>query len=124
MTSFSRKEILAAAREIDVSVAEMPLGRAVAQARKHYNQRNPHKPPAELDSSDDFLARITVNFLRHVCSHYDAARSFLRSIADEETRQQAGAIIKGRQLADVARKYPELADAAREQSLSEDRKPR
>lgn len=123
MTSHTRQQIIAAAREIDVSVAEMPLGRAVSQARRHYNQRNPDKPPAELNSSDEFLARITVNFLRHVCSHYDSVRSFLRGITDDETRRQAGAIIKGRQLADVARKYPELEEAARAQSVREDRKP-
>lgn len=123
MSAYTRKQIIAAAREIDVSVAEMPLGRAVSLARRHYNQRNPDKPPAELNSNDDFLARITVNFLRHVCSHYDSARNFLRGIADDETRRQAGAIIKGRQLADVARKYPELAEAARAQSRREDTKP-
>lgn len=121
--NYSREELLAAARRIDVSVSRMPLGRAVAQAKRHYNKRNPDKRPAELDSSNQFLARITVNYLRHVCSQYDSARDFLRGITDERTRREAGAIIKGRQLADIARKYPELAAAARQQAQYEDGKP-
>lgn len=118
----SRSDILGAARLVDVSVAEMPLRRAIARAQRHYNQRNPEKRPADLVSDPHFLERITVNYLRHVCSHYDATRDFLRGIADPATRNQAGAIIKGRQLADIARKYPVLADEARRQAEWEDSK--
>lgn len=118
----SRAEILGAARLVDVSVAEIPLQRAIARAQRHYNQRNPDKRPADLVSDPNFLERITVNYLRHVCSHYDACRDFLRGIADPATRTQAGAIIKGRQLADIARKYPVLADEARRQAQYEDSK--
>lgn len=123
MANYSRAELLEAAHYIDVSVKEMPLGRAISQAQKHYNHRNPDGRRAELNSSNEFLARITVNYLRHVCSHYDSARNFLRTITDEDTRREAGAIIKGRQLADVARKYPALKDEARRQAAWEDSKP-
>ncbi|MCG7467159.1 hypothetical protein MHY13_03300 [Corynebacterium sp. ACRPE] len=122
MANYSRAELMKAAQRIDVSVKEMPLGRAIAQAQKHYNHRNPDGKHADLNSSNEFLARITVNYLRHICSHYDSARDFLRSITDERTRRDAGAIIKIRLLADVARKYPPLEHEARRQAAWEEQK--
>lgn len=119
----TRADVLGAAQLVDVAVATMPLPRAIAAAQRHYNRRASDKRPADLSSAPHFLERITVNYLRHVCSNYDAHRDFLRSITDADTRRQAGAIIKGRQLAEIARKYPQLAAEARRQAQWEDSKP-
>lgn len=118
----SADQVLLAAKVVDVSVANLPLSRAIASAQKHFNRRNTNGRPATLDSDPHFLERITVNYLRHVCSNYDAHRDFLQRIDDPKVRARAGAIIKGRQLAEIARCYPELAAEARRQARREDNK--
>lgn len=122
MTTPTPQQILGAARLVDVSVKTMPLPRAIAAAQRHYNQRGDNKT-ATNESDQHFLERITVNYLRHVCSHYDDHRDFLRTITDKTTRNAAGAIIKGRQLAEIAHHYPALAEEAKRQAAWEDNKP-
>lgn len=115
-------KILRAARMIDISVASMPVGRAANEAQRYYNQRNPDKPPAEIENDRHFLERITVEYLQYTCSRRKTISDFLLNIDDSDTRRQAQAIIKGRQLADIARKYPLLALEAKRQAIQEDKK--
>lgn len=122
-STVTRRQVLTAARTVDLPVADMHLGRAVRRAIAHYNQRNPDKPPATPQSNPQFLERITVNYLRHICSNYDQCRDFLRGITDPATRAEAGAIIKGRQLSAIAVAYPALAAEAKRQATWEDNKP-
>ena len=123
-TAPTTAQILGAAKLVDVAVAKMPLTRVIAAAQRHYNQRGNTDRPANLESDPHFLERITGNYLRHVCSNYDAHRDFLRGIADKPTRDTAGAIIKGRILAEIARTYPALKNEAQRQATWEDNKPR
>lgn len=114
-------QVVAAAKMVDVHIADLRLPTAIRLAIRHYNtRRKPTQKPATTSSNPQFIARITVNYLRHVCSNYDAHRDFLRRIPPGQ-RTQAGAIIKGRVLATIATTYPPLAEEARRQAQREDR---
>ena len=115
-------QVDAAAKLVDVTIADLNLATAVRLAVRHYNaRRDPATKPATTSSNPQFLERITVNYLRHVCSNYDAHRDFLRRIPPGQ-RARAGAIIKGRVLARIATSYPPLAAEARRQAQREDSK--
>lgn len=122
MMNSDNYKILRDAKRIDISVISMPLGRAVDEAQRYYNQHNPHKPPAETEMDHRFLERITVDYLQYTCFRRKTISDFLLNIDDNNIRRQAQAIIKGRQLADIARKYPPLASEAQRQAIQEDKK--
>lgn len=90
----------------------MLIRRAIA----HYNARlAPGKRPAETTSSEAFLKRLCVNWLRHTGSNYDAHRNGVRSSGGQPLSDTAGTVIKKRVLVEIARVYPWLADEARRQ---------
>jgi hypothetical protein len=119
----SRRDLLAAARIVDVSVPTMPVLRLIRLSVAHYNTRNPDKRAADYTSDERFVARICVNYLRHACSSYDAHRDFISDTASPEDRAAVGAVIKGRVLRAIAETYPMLAEEAHRQALDEDAKP-
>ena len=109
---------------IDVSVPAMSVTTLIRHAVAHYNERNPHKRPADFAADEKFVSRICVNFLRHACSSYDRNRDFLRGIADDADRTAVGAVIKGRTLRAIADTYPMLAAEAEIQAaVREDARP-
>lgn len=105
---------------IDVAVPEMALPVLIRRAVAHYNARNPGKAAADYLSSEEFIARICVNFLRHECSIYDQSRDFLQGRASADDRAAVGAVIKGRTLRAIAAAYPALRDEAYRQAGRED----
>lgn len=109
------------ASAVDVSIPVDSPATLIPRAITHYNQRaRPGVRPATLGSSEEFLARITVNYLRHVCSHYDRYRDQVRNL-HEKDRDEIGRRLKGRVLASIAHTYPWLETACREAAAWEDR---
>jgi hypothetical protein len=114
-------EIRTIAAAVDVSVPKDSSAVLIPRAITHYNRRlKPGLRPATLDSSQGFLARITVNYLRHVCSHYDEYRDQLRVLHPVD-RDAVGALVKGRVLASIAKTHGWLAAACKEAALWDDR---
>lgn len=118
----SANTIITAAREVPVEIPDWPLSRVLRKAIQHYNRRNPDKSPATMQSDPEFLKRLAVNWLRHMGSNYDSHRDSISSLAQPADRKTAGSIVKGRILAQIAIKYPQLADEARRQAFREDKK--
>ena len=110
------------AKAVDVSVPNYSEATLILRSIRHYNRRlKPGLPPATTDSRKEFLARITVNYLRHVCSNYDEYRDQLRSLHPVD-RDAIGASVKGRVLAEIAKTYPWLNAACRDAAQWDDRK--
>ncbi len=103
----SAAALAAAAGTVSVSVPHLPAAQAVRAAVAHYNERrSPGSRPAALTSNPQFLARITVNYLRHAASTYDHTRNVLTRHGDADT---AGKTVKLRTLQAIAAAYPWLA---------------
>lgn len=111
---------MAAANMIDVAVPVMALPVLIRRAVAHYNARNPGKAAVDYASSQDLIARLCVNYLRHACTRYDANRDFLQGRASHADRAAIGAVIKGRTLRAIAITYPALRDEAQRQAERED----
>ena len=108
------RQITTIANAVDVSIPTDPLPEVFQRAIAHFNaRRKPDTPAAHWDSNTDFLARITVNYLRHVCSNYDSYRNQLRRLHPHD-RNAVGSIVKARVLATIARTYPTLREACRQ----------
>lgn len=122
-TRLTPKQIRTVAFAVDMHLPDDPLPQVIDRAMKHFNARkNPDARPASWDSSDQFLARITVNYLRHICSNYDQYRNDVRHLHPVD-RKAIGAVLKGRVLASIAKAYPVLADACRQAAQWDDNKP-
>lgn len=88
-----------------------------------YNARQAHlaersgegRRSAAEDSEPGFLARISVNYLRHTCTPYDAELRRLRSMGWRVERE-AVPVLKRRVLAVIAARFPELAEECRRQA--------
>ncbi|WP_155832229.1 hypothetical protein [Gordonia alkanivorans] len=97
----------------------------VRKACAHYNTMNPTKRPADPASAAAdplFIARISVNYLRHETTRYDRSRDSLQRLTTSSAvRTQVGEVIKGRTLAAIAAAYPHLAAEARRQAQRTDR---
>lgn len=105
--------VLRAAERVPVTVPSLRLTRAIRNAITSYNEQLPFGArPAHMRSGDAFLARITVNYLRHA-TRYDNSRNVIRGSAAAD---QAGSIIKRRTLATIAEKYPALAQECARQA--------
>lgn len=65
------QKLLAAIQSMPVVVDEWPLHKAQAWAIDRYNDRNEGMSVATKADAPDFLARITVNFIRHELTTYD-----------------------------------------------------
>ncbi|MDN5757599.1 MAG: hypothetical protein L0H59_03570 [Tomitella sp.] len=116
----TRRELMMAARMVDVAAPAMPLPRLIRLSAAHYNARNPGKRAADYSADERFMARICVNYLRHQGTHYDHDRDFVSAHASAADRAAVGAIIKGRVLAAIAETYPQLAAEAYRQAQRED----
>lgn len=124
MTNPSSGHVLRAARRLRIQVPTMSTVVLVRRACEHYNAQHPTKPPVDprsLRTRPQFVARISVNYLRHELTSYDGNRDAIRRLtSDPNTASHAGAIIKGRTLAAIAETYPHLAAEARRQAVRTD----
>lgn len=79
-----------------------------AYAVRHYNMRHAKEAgftPITTDVPSAFLDRITVNYLRHVRTTYDARVDYLYG---KEGRRLAQSVLRGKILDLIAKTYPEL----------------
>ena len=116
MTRPEHTKAMAAAIRVDVQVVQLAAPVLIRRAIAHYNARlAPGKRPAETTSSEAFLKRLCVNWLRHTGSNYDAHRNGVRTSGGQRLSETAGSVIKKRVLVEIAQVYPWLADEARRQ---------
>ena len=116
MTRPEHTKAMAAAIRVDVQVVQLAAPVLIRRAIAHYNAPlAPGKRPAETTSSEAFLKRLCVNWLRHTGSNYDAHRNGVRISGGQRLSDTAGTVIKKRVLVEIARVYPWLADEARRQ---------
>jgi hypothetical protein len=101
------------AENVPISVDTMPAGVAMARAIEAYNEHNYLGDPAGPSSADAFLARITVNFLRHESTPYD---SEMESCRGKPGVRQAQRALRRRVLAAIGAAYPGLATECDRQS--------
>lgn len=94
------------AETVPILVDAMPIDTAQARAIESYNEANYWREPAGPWCDQAFLARITVNFLRHTSTPYD----------DEMTRCRgkpgvvlAQSTLRARVLKAIGQMFPELA---------------
>lgn len=101
---------------IPIEVPRMPPGKLLKQAIRHFNDRLRWGEEEATPGSDpEFLARIQVNYLRHVMTDYDA---LLDERAGEVGIRMGGhARIFRRVMDAISAEYPWLARACEQQYL-------
>jgi len=98
-------------KAVHISIAPATLEMATARAIRSFNDRAATRAygdydPATPDSDPAFLARITVNYLRHERTSYDALGAQLFGLVG---REEAHDLLRERVLAAIADAYPSLA---------------
>jgi hypothetical protein len=114
------EELTAQARSMPITVDRLPPDQLRRRAILAYNrwhetlslERGYDHEPASESSDPSFLARITVNFVRHSLTAYDHS---LASAAGKIGVQAAVAIIRQRVYQAIAAAYPDLADECQRQ---------
>jgi len=106
-----RAELAAMVKAVHISIAPATLEMATARAIRSFNDRAATRAygdydPATPDSDPAFLARITVNYLRHERTSYDALGAQLFGLVG---REEAHDLLRERVLAAIADAYPSLA---------------
>ncbi len=125
MTDLDRQKLMHAAELVDVTVTVLAPAVLIRRAIAHFNSRlAPGQRPAETTSSEAFLKRLCVNWLRHTGSRYDTHRNHVRQTGGQQLSDTAGNVIKKRVLIEIARIYPWLADEAQRQFRELDLPPR
>lgn len=111
-----RKLTAAQVEAIAISVPRLTSDALVRRACDHYNWRKADREidaPAASPSSDrGFLDRITVNYLRHRLTEYEA---HLHKTSGRVGASDAYVTIKAKVLEAIAAAYPDLADECRRQ---------
>ena len=104
--------LMAAVEAMRITVARRGLPQVQQSAIAHYNHRSDGDAFASPQDSPAFLARVTVNYVRHVLTRYDQA---LLDIAGKTGNRTALAVIRQRIYAAIADAYPALsAECARQ----------
>lgn len=114
------EDLLALARSLPITVVRLPPDRLLRRAIAAYNQwhstlgleRGYDHDPASAASDASFLARITVNFVRHRLTSYDRQ---LSGAAGKIGVRSAAAVIRSRVYAAIAEAYPHLESECRRQ---------
>lgn len=111
-----REAVLAAVRDWPITVPRMTRDTLLAQAVAHYNDlwvsRGRDDKWATIHDNPEFLDRIAVNYLRHVCTNYeDRLVDLYGTIGATEARP----LLKQRILSAIAATYPKLAKECRQQ---------
>ena len=99
----------------DITIPVQPLDVLQARAFRKWKHRNPNALiPRVSEATPEFLAWITVNWIRHHCTEYDhTLRWFAPCI-----RASMHKLLKLHVLDLIASTYPELAEACSHQSDS------
>jgi hypothetical protein len=103
------------AETVVITVGRMPVGVAMARATESYNRWHQTEDPAGPWSDDAFLARITVNFLRHESTPYDDEMAACRGLPGV---RRAQSIVRARVLAAIGEAYPALAKECERQRVA------
>lgn len=114
------EELTAQARSMPITVDRLPPDQLLGRAIQAYNrwhealsfERGYDHEPASAASDPGFLARITVNFVRHSLTAYDHS---LAAAAGKIGVHAAVAIIRQRVYQAIAAAYPDLADECQRQ---------
>ncbi len=106
-----RDELLARVQAEPVPVPELPLPDVQRAAIKSYNARVANRGDgggggASEDSDPDFLDRVTVNYLRHELSGYEAR---LTGLFGQVGRAEATTVVREQVYGAIADTYPDLA---------------
>lgn len=105
---------------IEITFQDSSLVKITKQAIHHYNERQwdfEHCDAifANVNSDKKFLARITVNYLRHCRSTYDNSLEYYSGKVGVD---EAYCIIKTRILSAIANVFPDLAEECNNQMLT------
>lgn len=95
---------------LEFTVRQLDLDQLFELAVKHYTSSPQGKKFAGMisrDSDPAFLARITVNYLRHHCTQYEDLMSFA---VRQGLKTEAFPIIRAKVYAAIKSAYPHLAD--------------
>jgi hypothetical protein len=100
---------------LPVTLAELSADELVQLALDHFNARREERArmteddlgPATQDSDASFIARITVNYLRHRCSEYE---TYLDNLSGKPGVRRAQSVVRDRIYSAIASAYPHLAD--------------
>jgi hypothetical protein len=114
-----RARLLATIEALQVTVPLLSQDRLTARACAHYNALQEERgnwdyEPATTGSDAAFLARITVNYLRHALTSYEEE---LERVYGKVGVREAYAMINAKVYTAIAAAYPALAEAcARQQA--------
>lgn len=92
---------------VDIKVPKLRPDKLIDRACVHYNNRARGDEYARPNSDVGFLARITVNYLRHQLTEYEA---HLSAIGGKVGARDAYVTIKRKVLAAIADQYPWLEE--------------
>lgn len=113
-----RAQLLAAVAALEIRVPVYEQAALTRAACEHYNRRQAEREwedwtePATPDSHPDFLARITVNYLRHALTAYEGE---LEAIYGKVGVREAYLAINRKLYAQIAAAYPTLAEECQRQ---------
>lgn len=100
------------------SISKVPADMLRKEAIANYNEHHWDRS-ASVDSDPSFLARISVNYIRHVLTHYDG---LMGSLWGQVGKEEAKALVRSQVYEAIADKYPDLSgecDAQVERRLTE-----
>lgn len=101
---------------LEIRVDRLPLEEVRRLAIEHYNERRrPDKDRADASSSEDFLLRITVNYVRHEMTVYDGT---VAALWGRTGKEEALDLLRERIYGLIARTYPELAEECESQEIA------
>lgn len=107
-----REQLAKEIEELQIKIPNIPEKELLKRAIHHYNnlwiERNQYEKYASLQSPEEFLNRITVNYLRHCCTEYE---NILDSLYNQVGKQEAAIKLKTKILQAIAKKYPNLQKA-------------
>lgn len=116
-----RQQLLERIEQTPIEMPNLSRQKLLKKACRHYNERMRERQrrtdfdfkDATADSDQDFLCRISVNFLRHELTPYE---EHISSLYGRIGRQQAYLLLKCRILAAIAEKYPWLSQECDKQT--------
>ena len=117
-----RQELTRLVGEIGITVPSAPLEQVTREAIQSFNRRGEYRAairgrldefePADEGSDPEFLARITVNYLRHERTAYD---DLWKSLAGRVGKDDAHELLRERVLRTIGAVYPDLAEECERQ---------
>ncbi len=110
-----RSATMAHAESVEFDIPALEMEDLISRACAHYNSRHRDQWMMATPKSDpEFLERIAVNYLRHVCTDYDWE---LRELRWRVGNDLACDTVRTRVLCAIAEAYPLLADECFRQGM-------